>query len=179
MTQPSNPGPPTLPATREQRLLEAFEALVEPVKKSNELAAAVAARDDARTELDALTAKRLGRQVVAQAIAAGLFVVAFAALLGAAQCQAGRLSDVTTKLEETTRLLESLRSDQDLTSRKVDAVKSDVQAVANEQPIVVLQDAGAGKPAKPTIVVRQPKPKPPPTPSIAVPLGIEDAGAPQ
>jgi len=168
----------TTPARRAELdgLIVAIKALVEQVKLGNGLAAEASAR--------------LRRHAVVQGIAVGVFVVAFGLLLSHACVQAGRLSDVTAQLDETTRLLEQVRAQGAATQQKVEDVKEDVAVAAAAAPVVEIRqaDAGAGrKPGKPTaVVIVRPSTKtdagaPAITLPIELPSGsvVEDAGAPK
>lgn len=183
MTDPREPSRPDIPDQETTRVtradlgafIGAVGVLVEEVKKGNALAVtgAAVAHDNA---------KRITKQVRGQLFAGVLFVALACGMFAYGCDMADRLGAVTAKLDETARLLDSLRSESDKTQKQVEGVKAQVQAVADEQPSVVLVDAGAGKPARPSIVVK-PKAPPAPTPGpkappVAVPLDLPKATIP-
>ncbi len=175
--------PPPLPARQSLDPTNGFRAALgeftTSIRELGVVQAALTGRFDA-------LAYQLRKQLIGQLLAAVVFVLVSSLLLGHACSQASRLSDVTSQLDESTRMLESLRTESSATQKKVD----DVKEVVDTQPKVevVAVDGGAGRPPKAAVVLRPKTPPKPagsaaPGPAIEVPLDlpkakITDGGAP-
>ena len=161
---------------------ESIASFVSLLTELRSIFVAEAARRQVTEELLEGAAKRLKSLSRALAIAGAVSGLLAVALLAHSCHMADRMSLVTRSLEETVTLLERVR-DESATKQQVQAVQTQVAEVKAEQPKIEFADAGAGKPAKPTLVVPPSKPRPKASTGVEIPIQlppgsrIEDAGA--